>query len=72
MGKKFIKRRECGRKIKYATHEKAQKELRRLDDPALNAYQCRFCHRWHIGHTPKRIRDLTGSLRGKPVRSGLE
>lgn len=48
--------RQCGRKERYPTEEKAlgQATLYQLfGAPALRAYRCPFCGGWHLTSRPK-------------------
>ena len=58
MGKKqsryLTKQRECRQKIKYHSSEEAWEISRRMEasNPGHNidAYVCRWCDGWHVGH----------------------
>lgn len=50
--------RGCGGKIKHPSRRVALSHARRLadlDQRQVNAYKCRVCHGWHIGHAHRRI-----------------
>jgi hypothetical protein len=52
------KKRSCQHKRKYESWAAADHHaglLERRDKIEMNAYQCEFCGRWHVGHTPKRL-----------------
>ena len=52
MYNKNPKDRICGKKIKHATKENAEKEAKRMRKkygPKFNVYECGFCKCWHIG-----------------------
>jgi hypothetical protein len=39
-------------KTRYRTKRKAKERLRKIrDDEIMNAYHCRRCGDWHIGHS---------------------
>jgi hypothetical protein len=42
----------CGRKAKYTKREAIgrAKYLRATKDIWVNAYQCKYCGGWHVGH----------------------
>jgi len=49
--------RECGRKLRYSTKQRAAQAARRAlreRGEWLHAYFCRRCGGWHIGHMPAR------------------
>lgn len=53
--KRRIRRKQCGKKIRYVTQEEAKAAMgsmfRRCGYPgAMNIYHCKFCGGWHIGH----------------------
>jgi len=48
------KEKECDGKQKHTTYQSAQKELK--NRPGMDIYTCRYCGRFHIGHTPARVR----------------
>lgn len=52
--RRAIRRRKCGRKQKHDTLETALQAAVRLHRAKggewLQAYRCRFCKKWHIGH----------------------
>ena len=61
--KRRIRRRSCGRKRAYPTKLAAQIDARqatRRDARKINAYRCRFCHQWHIGHAPAWVNRKVG------------
>lgn len=55
------KQRECRQKIKYHSSEEAWDMSRRLEaaNPGhhIDAYVCRWCDGWHVGHRPGHGRD---------------
>ena len=52
------RRRACERKKRYERDEavKVMVQLRRKGEPHMNAYHCRYCGGWHVGHLPKKLR----------------
>lgn len=48
------KDRVCSRKRKFPSFPAAESEIRRLALVGeLNAYECPYCSKFHIGHPPK-------------------
>jgi hypothetical protein len=48
--------RSCAGKRAHDTETSASEHLDRLvrqGGVRLNAYRCKFCHQWHVGHLPK-------------------
>jgi hypothetical protein len=46
-------RRGCWHKARYPSKKNAAafaRTMERLDGEPMNAYRCRECHSWHIGH----------------------
>lgn len=62
--KRAQRRRACTGKIGYqdldAAVAAAGEVWRRYRD-SLNAYRCRFCGRFHLGHPPARVRQAMRS-----------
>ncbi len=56
--KRQIRRKECGNKIKYETHEAANKVRKHVDYYKTNVYKCKWCGGFHIGHTPYGVRKI--------------
>jgi hypothetical protein len=57
--KRRIRRNACTGKVKHDTQAQAVSHVintrkRRLT--GNHPYKCPFCHGWHIGHTPKRMK----------------
>ena len=47
----FWKRyRTCWRKVTHDSHGSAAREAKRLRN-GVHAYQCPYCHAWHVGHS---------------------
>jgi len=43
----------CDGKVKYTDHSGAElgaRRIRRFNEDAVEAYKCRLCGWWHIGH----------------------
>jgi hypothetical protein len=54
-----LRRRSCGEKASYASEDEAREAVRQLGRKGgtwLRQYRCRFCRRWHLGHTPHETR----------------
>ena len=61
--KRRIRRRACGTKKRFGTQDDAMAEVRRRVAVTkgkmggkLAAYHCQFCHGYHIGHPPAKVR----------------
>jgi hypothetical protein len=58
--KRRIRRKCCEGKKRYDSKEEAGKDLYILVKTTsttfkeMNIYRCRFCHKYHIGHKPKK------------------
>jgi hypothetical protein len=53
--KRAIRRRSCGRKQRHGSEAEARAHIgglhgRKGYQGLLNAYRCRFCGGWHVGH----------------------
>jgi hypothetical protein len=59
--KRHIRRKSCEGKVRYATVEEARKRLR----GGMNAYRCKFCGGYHIGHRPGTTAKVLNSLAGR-------
>ncbi len=58
--------RSCTRKRRYADRAEALAAMHMLIDwYRMNAYRCKFCHRWHIGHKRKQDRMAAEKRRGR-------
>lgn len=56
------RRKECGHKQRYQERHQAEGAARAVSKrkgETLGFYLCRWCHFWHVGHTPYRIRRAT-------------
>ncbi len=56
--KRALRRKSCRHKVRHLTAECAQATIRALHaqrgcQGRMNAYLCRFCNGYHIGHTPR-------------------
>jgi len=59
--KRHVRRKACTGKIHHATQAAAitaARSLYRATGEHLTPYRCRFCHRYHIGHAPARVRGV--------------
>lgn len=60
--KRRLRRKACGSKVKHATHEAAQiaahKSAKKFKQ-RLSAYKCQYCGCYHVGHTPKAVKQFT-------------
>lgn len=59
--KRALRRKSCGRKVRYQTQEAALTGLRSLIydkgwQGKMFAYHCQFCRGFHYGHPPARVR----------------
>ncbi len=58
--KRGKRRKSCKGKVRYTTRQEAINAAFLITQQAgsnLAAYHCRFGDHWHIGHTPKKIRE---------------
>jgi hypothetical protein len=53
--KRRLREKQCGDKRKYWDEAKANAD-RYPDRMDLQAYRCKFCHRFHLGHPTKAAR----------------
>lgn len=57
--KRHLRHKACDGKIRYEqreTAEQAAQSLAQYKHQWINAYHCRFCKGWHIGHPNARAR----------------
>lgn len=54
--KRRIRRKACDGKKKHASLGAAIGFNKRFKGGGMNAYHCRFCGCYHVGHTPRSIR----------------
>jgi hypothetical protein len=54
--KRRVRRKQCGTKIKYATQAEAEAH----QHGGLRPYRCDYCGKFHLGHTPAKVRKATG------------
>ena len=55
--------RQCGDKQQFVSVQDAKIQVWKLRNQqgytgTMNAYKCRFCHRYHIGHALKYLKGL--------------
>ena len=57
--KRAIRRRACEGKRRYATQKAAGDALskHRKGIGWMIAYHCKFCHQFHLGHPPRKVRE---------------
>lgn len=56
--KRGVRRRVCGKKVKYATEANAKRAahiLSRKTGEWFRPYICWNCRQWHVGHPPSDI-----------------
>jgi hypothetical protein len=57
--KRRVRANACEGKVRHDSLEEAKYACylakRRFGD-WLICYKCKFCHRWHIGHPPKKVK----------------
>ncbi len=56
---------QCGSKHTYRSKSEAKRAIRRAQthgvsfrrehDRPMNAYRCPYCHKFHIGHKPRKL-----------------
>lgn len=64
--KRRIRRKVCGKKVRYATQEAAQAAIIALTRAKgwlgyMVPYRCPFCGGFHFGHPPRQVRDAMGA-----------
>lgn len=67
--KRALRRKTCGRKIRYASQPAALAALialkrKRPEIGYLAPYRCPFCHGFHFGHPPRHVRIAMGLSHG--------
>lgn len=67
--KRRIRRKVCGRKVRYATQADAQAAIITLTRSKgwlgyMVPYRCQFCGGFHFGHPPRRVRNAMGARAG--------
>lgn len=59
-----IRRKNCGEKRSYLTREDAAHNMGLLASmtgtTGLSVYRCAACREFHVGHTPRGLRDRYG------------
>ena len=63
--KRRLRRKSCIGKVRYATQDDAIAALcaftrKRGWHGFMTPYRCGFCHGFHFGHPPKRVRQALG------------
>lgn len=63
--KRRLRRKGCGRKIRYTSQAEALAGLKALTREKghqgyLTPYHCQFCNGYHFGHPPRRVRQALG------------
>lgn len=64
--KRAIRRRQCGKKQRFATEQAAVQAIRSLiarkgpQGGWLTPYRCAFCGGFHFGHAPAQVRRHMG------------
>lgn len=67
--KRALRRKACGRKQRYGSAEEALAALKSLTRAKgwlgyMAPYRCAFCHGFHFGHPPKKVRQAMGLAHG--------
>ena len=54
-------------KVKHRNRKAALEAKRKFNNVGLDAYKCRYCHRWHLGNSrdPFRVQKRIDQLLGK-------
>lgn len=63
--KRKVRRDQCVGKVRY-TQERAMAEAAKLHHRTwerMNAYMCRWCNSFHVGHTTKAVRQRISARR---------
>jgi hypothetical protein len=59
--KRHLRQKCCKGKVSYETQIEAKFTVAKLfkveGKRGLNAYRCRFCHKFHVGHMPRRLQE---------------
>jgi hypothetical protein len=53
--KRHLRRTKCERKVRFLSQGEAgirAAQIYRHGGDLMKPYQCRHCHRWHLGHEP--------------------
>jgi len=56
--KRQIRRKECGDKRKFNTHDEANSVRHNYYRAKYSVYKCKWCGGFHIGHTPYSVRQM--------------
>lgn len=64
--KRRLRRNACGKKRRYDSQDQALAAIKALTRSGgasgyLTPYRCPFCHAFHFGHPPKRVRQALRS-----------
>jgi hypothetical protein len=62
--KRHVRRRECGDKKGFSTLDEAMEARRKAQRQGRNwitHYRCKWCGKYHIGHTPHNVRTATAN-----------
>lgn len=64
--KRRLRRNACGKKRRYDSQAQALAAIKALARSGcavgyLTPYRCAFCHAFHFGHPPKRVRQALRS-----------
>lgn len=68
MNNKAFRYRHCERKKQYKSEKKALNVLAKLRkrgyivSSTANAYKCKFCGKWHLGHAQGRLNETKESI----------
>lgn len=75
MTKRKLRKKSCDGKVKYINEEDAErsaKAVHRKTGHWIEAYHCKFCGGFHIGHPPFNVRQsIVAQLRNKRKEMGL-
>lgn len=67
--KRAMRRRECEGKQAFPTAAIAamynKTGAKKFGWQRLHAYKCEFCHQFHLGHPPRKIRRILAQVNGK-------
>jgi hypothetical protein len=68
--KRHQRRKSCEGKIRFTDYISARRAATSHQyayGQWMNPYPCKFCHGWHIGHPPKKVRQaIISQMAGKP------
>ena len=73
--KRGVKRKQCAGKVPR-TQESAMREATRMrrtkTGQAFDAYLCKVCGNWHVGHRPKKVRQAIAARRSIEQNKGRQ